>query len=264
MIVLPTEKRKITHVIEPKKMLIFGSVKVGKTSSVAQLPNSLIIDLESGSNYFECASIDIKDEALKNGVHYINYFKGVAEEIKKANIAAGKKVYDFIILDSLSVLEDMADQLATAEYKKTVQGKSFIGESVITGLSKGAGWALARESMDKLLNIYENLAGKCLIYLGHQKAASLDKAGDSLQVRDLSLSGKSKLVLTSQTDLNGIFYRDKSSKKNILSFVSEETDLVTGSRIPHLANKKIVISEMGEDGLLKTHWNTIFPSIDVK
>lgn len=261
MIQLPRERRVVEGQVEPRKMLIFSNPKVGKTSCLGLLPNSLIIDLEGGANYFECMSIDVKAEAIKLGIGPITFLKQLAAEIQKANTANGKPVYDFIIVDTTTALENMAEVLATYNYKQSAIGKSFEGNNVVTQLAQGQGYNYLRTSFEELISPFDSLAGKCLIYSGHAKSSSIAKKGDTLTAKDINLTGKLKLIVTGDMDCTGNMYRKKGTKQNILSFFSEETDLVTGSRIPELSGKELVISEMSEDNKLTTHWEKIFPSI---
>ena len=46
---LPTKKVKATR-INPKKLIIFGKPKSGKTTCLSQLEDCLILDLENGLN----------------------------------------------------------------------------------------------------------------------------------------------------------------------------------------------------------------------
>lgn len=263
MIVLPTQPTSFQGELEPTRMLIFGQPKIGKSSLVLNLPNSLLIDLESGSKFYTGMKIDIKEEALKEKMNPISYYLKVAEAIKKANQDAGKKVYDFIIIDPLTVLEDMATTYATSEYKKSAIGKNFTGSNIVKELANGAGYGWQRDCFEMLYKAYDGLAEKCLILLAHVKTASIQKKGESLNAKDVNLTGKLKLMVTGDMDASGYLYREKSSNQNILSFLTDEQDLVTGTRIPRLSGKNVLISEM-KDGQLVTYWNKIFPSIDKK
>ena len=52
--------------INPKTLVIYGHTKQGKTEAVANLKDNLLIDLESGARFYECARVDVKEEAFKN------------------------------------------------------------------------------------------------------------------------------------------------------------------------------------------------------
>jgi len=260
MIVLPTERKKVNGLLEPRKMLIFSAPKIGKTEMCSFLPESLIVDLESGSTFYECAAIDVKNEANKEGKHPIMYYLELAATIKKANQDAGKKIYDYIIIDPLTILEDMSTELATNEYKKSAIGKNFTGTNIVTELAQGSGYGFQRIQFERLYKAFDNLAEKCLVLLAHVKVSSIAKKGDTLIAKDISLTGKLKTLITSDMDAIGYLYRNKTANQNILSFLSEEQDLATGSRVPYLSGKEIVISEK-IDGKLITHWDLIFPSL---
>lgn len=190
MISLPTERKVVEGVPEPSKMILFSQPKTGKTSNLSELPNSLVIDLESGSKFFNSMSIDVKAEAIKEGQPPVNILMQVANAIKQANFEAQKPVYDFIIIDTTSALEDFAIELATHNYKKSVIGKEFKGSNVVTELAQGAGYGWLRDAFQILISPFQGLAGKCLIYVGHSKASSITKKGESLTAKDINLTGE--------------------------------------------------------------------------
>ena len=138
MIVLPTQIKKAT-VVEPRLMMIFAHTKCGKTSNLAQLPNCLIVDLEDSADYYDCMSINVKKEAIKQGCSPLKVMLSLPKLIADANVANGNKpIYDFIVIDTTSALEDMALSLALFRYKQTPIGKNFDGDSVLK-LPSGAG-----------------------------------------------------------------------------------------------------------------------------
>lgn len=257
---LPTKTKKPT-VLEPRIMVLFAHTKCGKTSNLAQLPNSLLIDLEDGADFYECMSINVKQEALKDNVNPLKILLDLPAMIRKANADnGGVPVYDFIILDTTSALEDMATQLALIRYKQSPIGKNFTDTSVLK-LPSGAGYYLLREAFEELYEGFKGLAGKCLILSGHVKSANINKKGADLIAKDLNLTGKLKLIVSSQADAIGFMYRDNKYKSNVLSFLTEEQDLASGSRLPYLSGKEIVISNLNEKGELATYWDQVFPSI---
>lgn len=258
MIELPKTKTK-PGIVEPKKLVIFSHPKIGKTSLVASLPNSLIIDLEDGSEYYECASINVKKLALEQGKTLLE----ILSEVKTSLVEAKSKgvSYDFIILDTTTVLEQIARDLALSLYKNTNIGKGFKGTDVVSELPNGAGYEWLRLAFDKIYKGFTTIPNKCLILLGHVKSASISKDGKDLQAKDIQLTGKLKLIVNSDADGTGFLRRDKESNKNILSFKTSETDLITGTRIPYLSGKEIVISEIKDNNILETHWEEIFPSL---
>lgn len=260
MISLPKSPVK-PSVIEARKLFLYSNVKVGKSSLCLQLPNSLLIDLEGGAAHYEGTYIDVKKEAMLSGKGAVTYLKEIVNAISEENKNAGKPVYDFIIIDTTTALEEMAVKVATHEYRKTVAGKNFTGTNVVTQLAKGAGYGLLKDSYSALYQQFSGLAGKCLILLGHVKLSSMDKKGEAVQITDVQLTGSLKLMVSMDMDANGFMYRKKGTTQNIVSFITSEDDITTGSRIPYLSNREIVISELDEKGNLVTYWDQIFPSI---
>ncbi len=98
---------------------------------------------------------------------------------------------------------------------------------------------------------------KGLIVLGHTKAGSIVKDGKELSVQDVNLTGKLKLLTTSDMDAIGFLHRNKEGDQNILSFKTNERTAAIGSRCSHLANTEFVISEI-KDGELVTYWDKVY------
>lgn len=258
--ILPT-KVKPASVQEPRLMVVFAHTKCGKTSNLAALPNSLVIDLEDGADYYDCMSINVKKEALKEGVSPLKAMLQLPALIHKANQDnGGVPVYDFIILDTTSALEDMAATLALFRYKQTPIGKNFEGDSVLK-LPNGSGYFWIREAFEELYNGFKGLAFKCLILSGHVKSANINKKGVDLVAKDINLTGKLKQIVCSEADAIGYMYRDNKDKCNKLSFLTDEQDLASGARQSYLAGKEFVISKKEPDKPLITNWELIFPSI---
>lgn len=241
-----------------RRLLIFSHPKVGKTSNLMQIPNNLIIDLEGGAEKYDGLKLDIPQICGKEGKGPITILKEIASSIRKANLENGSPVYDYITLDPISDLEDFCKAYATVLYKKTVMGKDFKGNDVCSELPMGGGYYFLRTAFKEIYSEFDGLAGKCLILSGHAKDASIKKDGKDLSARDISLTGKLKLMVAGKMDAIGYLYRDESGTKNYLSFKTDEFDIVTGARNEHLANKEFLISEKSENGGLITHWNEIF------
>jgi len=254
---LPKGKIK-PKVVEPRRLFIFSQAKVGKTSLMAQLPNSLIIDLEEGSSTYESAYIDVKSLAVKEGKKPIVILAEINSKLREEAVKGFQ--YDFIVIDTTTALEEIARSYATEMYKTTVAGKNFTGHDVVTELSNGQGYEILRNAFKKIYDQFSGLASKCLILVGHVKNASINKEGKDLQARDIQLTGKLKTIVCQDADAIGYMYRNKDTNDNILSFRTSEQDLATGARLEHLSGKEFVISTK-KDGKLITNWELVFPSL---
>ena len=237
-LVLPTKKVAAkSH--SPRKLIIYSKPKVGKTSALAELENALIIDLERGTDFLD---------AMKVQVNELAELRKVGEAI----IAAGKP-YKYIVIDTITKLEEMCLPLALSMYRKTPMGKNFDGTNVLT-LPNGAGYLYLREAIDSVVKYIETLADR-IIYLGHIKLKSIEKSGKEVTASDLDLTGKIKSMMSADVDAIGMLYRE--GNKNMLSFKTTD-DIICGARPQHLKNQEVVLSELDEKGNLKVNWKKVF------
>lgn len=171
------------------------------------------------------------------------------------------KPYKFLILDTITALEEMCKPLAAKLYMSTPMGKNYTGGAEgILNLPQGAGWGYLRQAIEKVID----MVSKCsenLVIVGHVKdKAIVDAEGkEAGSIKDFDLSGKTGRILAAKSDGIGFCHRDKDSN---LCINFENGGLVTaGARPKHLANKDIVVAENNGDGTFTSHWERIFPSL---
>ena len=235
---LPTVKNKIREK-NPKILLIYGKPKIGKTSLVAGLDNCLIVDLEKGTHFVESLSYDV--DSLSG-----------LKELKDAIIAANKP-YKYIAIDTVTALEEMVIGYAGSLYKETVQGKNWQGDDVRL-LPNGSGYLFLRMAFFNVIDDISTLADH-IILVGHLKDRLINKSGEELVASEIELTGKISSLLSAKADALGYIFR--KDNQNIINF--KPTDqVICGTRIKHLANKEIVISESNEKGDVKTFWDKIY------
>jgi hypothetical protein len=253
-IVLPTAKVS-AETKSPKNLIIFSKPKVGKTSLIAEIPNCLILDLESGSDYVD---------ALKIKAGSVSEIR----EIGKAIIDAGKP-YDYIAVDTITALESMCVAEAEKLYMNTPMGKAtwlkqrpdktWDPESAkfkygtVLNLPNGQGYGYLRDAIVKTIEYIKTLAPR-IILLGHVKDAMIEKAGAEVNSMDLDLTGKIKRIVSSQSDAIGYLYR--KGNQNVLTFKTKD-DVACGARPVHLRNQDVIVSEL-IDGEFVAHWNKIY------
>lgn len=122
---LPKEKTKI-KTENPKNLIIFGLPKCGKTTALSFLPKALHIDLEDGTDYVEAYSVKADS--------YLKLF-----EIAKA-LKENPGRFDFVILDTITALEDIVLPYANKLYRDTPMGVNFSPDANILKLPNGAGY----------------------------------------------------------------------------------------------------------------------------
>ena len=82
------------------------------------MPNALCIDLENGG-YDSSDAVKIKANSVQD-------IKEICTAIKEANYP-----YQFIVLDTITALEDMVKPLALKLYLDTVAGSKFTGKNIL-------------------------------------------------------------------------------------------------------------------------------------
>lgn len=211
---LPKEKVKASY-RNPKILVLYSTPKLGKTTLLSQLENNLIVDLEDGTKYLDALKIN-----ANNMAEFI--------EVGKA-LAAGHD-YKYLSLDTITKFESFCEEEATKKYKKTLIGKHFEGNSVLT-LPMGAGYGLLREEMSLWLDKIYQLAPH-IILVGHLKDKFItDKKGQEVAAKDLDLTGKLKNIVCANADAIGYLFRKDG--KVWVSFQSSD-EITCGARPEHL------------------------------
>lgn len=240
-------------------LLIVSRPKIGKTRSLMQLPNSLLIDLEGSSKFFDGVAIDIKEESIKLKKGPISTLYALGKQIDKANKELGTYKYEYGIIDTVTKLEDFLIPYVTAKFKSTQMGQNYTGTNILTDLEYGAGYRWLRDSFSEVIDMLTSLF-KTTIFTGHVKDSSINMMGQNLSVTDLDLTGKLKNILTAQCDAIGFMYRDEENENTcLLSFKTNNNDLIIGARPEHLSGKIIKVSHLGAE--FTTNWDQIFTDL---
>lgn len=262
-------KSNVGEVVKsPRELVIIGNPKVGKTSAVLGLDNALLINLEKKEPPFPGKVISVYKEVLNDDNFTAEQLR--MDEANKKLTIVGKIAamiqeeykkgfqYDYIIIDTLTDLEEIANPYAKKMYKSTAVGANFDGNDVVAELKMGAGYLWLRKAFIKILSSFKGMAKKCIIFIVHPKLISIDKNGVEVNMTDIDLTGKLKTIVAGSVDSIGLMYRDKDdSNKLMLSFTSDEGFVAKGSNIQRLDNKEFLISEM-KDGNLVYYWDQIF------
>lgn len=240
MVELPTKRKEIVEA-DPKLLLLYGLPKCGKSTIVADLPNALHLDLEpNGTDYVPSMSFKISslEDILK-----------VAEAIH-----SGKYNYDFVIVDTITELEDMCLPLAARKYRATSMGKNWNGNDVRT-LASGGGYLYLRKAFMEVLSEIQRWA-PYIILVGHLKEKIVDKNGTEVNIGEIDLIGKDKALVSARADAIGYVFR-KDNLTNI-SFNNASEDVICGSRIQRIAGKIITVAESNDKGELSFDWTKIY------
>lgn len=235
---LPMEITKPTR-INAKRMILYSKPKTGKTDITSKLPNSLLIDLEDGSDFVEGRKIKINN---------LDELKELGIKLKEANYP-----FEYGIIDTVTALEDMVLPYAAQLYRSTPMGKNWQGTDV-KSLPNGSGYLYLREAFFKIINNVSNWFPN-LIILAHLKESLINKNGEEVSAYDIDLTGKIKSMAAGSVDAVGYMYRKEGY--TLISFKSSE-QVVCGARSPHLSDMEIKIAELNDNGKLVTYWDEIY------
>lgn len=239
-ITLPTAKVRASQT-NPGMIIIAGFHKSGKTTGLSMLEDNLIIDIEDGTKYLD---------AMKVYSPTLRDFNDVIVALR-----ASAKKYKFITVDTGTKMEDIAQELAWLNYKKSPIGKRFEGTPKdIQNLSNGLGYGLIRSAYMDLLEWLRPFC-ETLIVVCHIKNSSFTKDGEEISMVDISLTGQLKTILAARADAVGILYRKKN--QSVLSFKGGESFLVE-ARPDHLRGKEFVVLESDENNVVAAHWDQVF------
>ena len=101
----------------PQHLMVIGAPKTGKSTIMALLPNSGILNIEPGG-------IDgyrfLKHVAVTNDLKSLDEFKKlVGEAIAWSKANDNKKPYEYFIIDNMDVFEDWSEEQATTDYMES-------------------------------------------------------------------------------------------------------------------------------------------------
>ncbi len=250
---LPMKPRK-APLQNPNVLLLYSSPKAGKTTIAAQLPDSLLIECElGGANYVDGNVAEINSP---------KEFNALLDKIQ-----AAKNPYKYVIVDSVTKLDEWSEIVGTYNYMNKTQGQKWNREpgktdkilhtdprfETVHELGQGFGYQHSRAVMadwyDRLSTIAPNV-----ILLAHIKDKLIEtKKGETVEAMDINLTGKVKTIYASRADAIGYFYREDG--KGIISF-DNEFKILSGGRCKHLNGQIIISEKIGDD--IKTYWDKIY------
>lgn len=237
-------------VFSPQTLIIYGNPKVGKTSSLAALPGCITASLEKGCEMHEMTYVPLGSYAE---------YKDFCESLRR------EKSYQFLAVDTVTVLEDLCIEEATRRYKLSNTGRNWTGTDILTELEYGAGYRALRIVFGEALDLACNAAPRT-IFIAHSADKYIkDQGGKDVASAEVSLIGKCKQILCARGEIGHLRQVTRAKKSaaektitdGIISFKTTE-ELVCGSRHKHLAGKSFTFIN-GETGVID--WAAIYPDL---
>lgn len=250
ILTLPTAPIAPTRV-DPRISIWYGIPKIGKTTKVAELPNSLILDLERGTEMINATKVPVSsisggtalndDGSIKYtslDAVYNSILDLGAKEFERTK-KPPKPPYKFLVVDTIDKLEDYCIPTATAKYKNTTIGKNFTGESVLELPQGGGYYHLRNEMLDQI----DRLATVCeyLLLISHIRDKTINKGGVDVSITDISLTGRLGQLVCAKADVIGYMYREPGKPDLQVSFETFENTPAMGARVPRLAGRRMTL-----------------------
>lgn len=186
-LILPKAIRKATA-INPNTMLLYSIPKAAKTTICAQLPNALLIEIgPERADFVDAMTIQARSPME---------FEAICNQI----IAEGCP-YDYVIFDTVTILDSWSEIVGTLDYMDKSQGKRFNRDATGLRIPKSdprfetvhsfrEGYQYSRNKMTDWFNLMERTA-KHVILLAHVKDKFIEtKTGDSVEAIDINLTGR--------------------------------------------------------------------------
>lgn len=224
---------------EPFVAIYYGYPGVGKSPSIAALPDNFYVDCQLGTKYVNCRRVPVA-----------NY----SEFIEAARYWREHRTR-FVTIDDLTTLYRWSIELATDTYRRKPYGVNFgaKGEDSVldllgtdaSGRSFNSGYRFVREAFMSLVKLFFPNNDNRLILVGHVRDAIMadigqgEKGGKTnveFDGKDLDIDGKLRNVLVSECDLAIYMYRSATSVLKLTTAIKRNNAFVK-CRCPHLLNK---------------------------
>lgn len=203
---------------DPRLLVLFGQSKVGKTTTLAQLEDCLILDTEQGSDMVD---------ALKVSVNSLKDMGEVYKALLAERKETGKPPYKYIALDTIDNLVDWLE-------RSVCKGN---GVTNLIDIPYGAGYNEVRLKTMQWITRLKNVAPH-VILIGHRKKTIItDNTDVTVETSSLELSGRLKNIIMADADATGYVFRQKDEDADTtsikVSFMASD-ELEAGSRCEHL------------------------------
>lgn len=224
---------------EPLTMVEYAYPGVGKSPSIAILPDNYYIDLQLGTKYHPCRRVPVSN---------------VQEYIEAATYWREHRT-SFVTVDPITVLYEWAVGLATEEYRRKPVGRNFDtsgAETVLdlvaqdaTGRAFAPGYRFVRETFMRLIRMVYPTRDNRLITVGHVRDALMadigqgekgGKTSSEFDTKDLDIDGKLRNIFLSEMDLAIYAFRSATSVLKLTTAV-RRNNAFAKCRCPSLLNK---------------------------
>ena len=214
------EPSKISRDLKGKFMLIYGLPKVGKSTFGSQLPRSLFLNFEQGTN----ALAGIRSVPILRW----SDFKKVLTQLRKPQ---ARDMYDTIVVDTVSIAWQLCEKYICQRE----------GVDTIRDISWGQGWGMLRNEFSECWREI-TLLGFGILFIAHSKdkpTEMRDEEGNEITAVAPDLPNQCYTIINSIVDIIGYLQvqmnNDGTSERFL--YTRSTPTVFAGSRYQYLAPK---------------------------
>lgn len=228
------EPSKISRDLKGKFLLIYGQPKTGKSTFGSQLPRSLFLNFEQGTN----ALAGIRSVPILRW----SDFKKVLTQLRKPQ---AREMYDSIVVDTVSIAWQLCEKYICQRE----------GVDSIRDISWGQGWSMLRNEFSECWREI-TLLGFGILFIAHSKEKPTemrDEDGEAITAVAPDLPNQCYAIINSIVDIIGCLQvqinSDGTSERYL--YTRSTPTIFAGSRYQYLAPKikfgyKELVNAIGE------------------
>lgn len=214
------EPSKISRDLKGKFLLIYGQPKTGKSTFGSQLPRSLFLNFEQGTN----ALAGIRSVPILRWTD----FKKVLSQLRKPQ---AREMYDSIVVDTASIAWQLCEQYICQRE----------GVDTIRDVPWGQGWAMVKTEFSECWREI-TLLGFGILFIAHSKEKPTemkDEEGNSISAVAPDLPNNAYTIINGIVDIIGYLQvqmnQDGTSERYL--YTRSTPTIFAGSRYQYLAPK---------------------------
>ena len=214
------EPSKISRDLKGKFLLIYGQPKTGKSTFGSQLPRSLFLNFEQGTN----ALAGIRSVPILRWTD----FKKVLSQLRKPQ---AREMYDSIVVDTASIAWQLCEQYICQRE----------GVDTIRDVPWGQGWGMVKAEFSESWREI-TLLGFGILFIAHSKEKPTemkDEEGNSISAVAPDLPNNAYTIINGIVDIIGYLQvqmnQDGTSERYL--YTRSTPTIFAGSRYQYLAPK---------------------------